>query len=159
MYLHLIVNLCVMMAPSDETSLACTCSLVRGAARRLTQYYDEALKETGLKVTQYGLLSTIERMDRPSVTDLADRLDLDRTTLTRNLAPLREAGWVRLAAGSDRRTRSVELTDRGREMLVLARPYWRRAEMALRQRAGGEVTTTLQNVLTQTVAAADAQQQ
>ncbi len=159
MYLHIIVNWRVMMVPSDEAGLACTCSLVRGAARRLTQYYDEALKETGLKVTQYGLLSNIERMDRPSVTDLADRLDLDRTTLTRNLAPLRDAGWVRLAPGSDRRSRSVELTDTGRDMLALARPHWRRAEVALRQRAGGEVTAALRDVLTQTVAAADAQQQ
>jgi len=147
------------MVLSDETGLACTCSLVRGAARRLTQYYDEALKETGLKVTQYGLLSTIDRMDRPSVTDLADRLDLDRTTLTRNLAPLRDAGWVRLADGADRRTRSVELTAAGRDLLALARPHWRRAEVALRQRAGGDVTDALQAVLTQTVAAVDAQQQ
>ncbi len=147
------------MVLSDETGLACTCSLVRGAARRLTQYYDEALKETGLKVTQYGLLSTIDRMDRPSVTDLADRLDLDRTTLTRNLAPLRDAGWVRLADGVDRRTRSVELTAAGRDLLALARPHWRRAEVALRQRAGGDVTDALQAVLTQTVAAVDAQQQ
>lgn len=147
------------MVLSDETGLACTCSLVRGAARRLTQYYDEALKETGLKVTQYGLLSTIDRMDRPSVTDLADRLDLDRTTLTRNLAPLRDAGWVRLADGADRRTRSVELTAAGRNLLALARPHWRRAEVALRQRAGGDVTDALQAVLTQTVAAVDAQQQ
>ena len=159
MYLHLIVNWHDLMVLSDDTGLACTCSLVRGVARRLTQYYDEALKETGLKVTQYGLLSTIDRMDRPSVTDLAERLDLDRTTLTRNLAPLRQAGWVRQAAGPDRRTRSVELTETGREILALARPHWRRAEVALRQRAGGDVTAALQDVLMQTVAAVDAQQQ
>lgn len=133
--------------------------MVRGVARRLTQYYDEALKEAGLKVTQYGLLSTIDRMEHPSVTDLADRLELDRTTLTRNLSPLRTAGWVNLAAGPDKRTRSVELTQKGRDMLEKARPHWRRAEVALRQRAGGDVTAALQDVLMQTVAAVDAQQQ
>ncbi|MDF1793648.1 MAG: MarR family winged helix-turn-helix transcriptional regulator [Thalassobaculaceae bacterium] len=146
------------MDPIDDTGLACTCSAVRGAARRLTQYYDEALKETGLKVTQYGLMANIARMDRPSVTDLADRVSMDRTTLTRNLAPLRDAGWVNLAPGPDKRTRSVVLTPSGRRILETARPHWRAAETALRHRAGGDITKDLHDVLVQTVAAVEVQQ-
>ena len=132
--------------------------MVRRVARRLTQYYDDALKDTGLKVTQYSLLSSIGRAGQSSVTDLSDRLELDRTTLTRNLSVLRDAGWVRLAPGPDKRTRSVELTPSGRQMLEAARPHWRSAELALRQQAGGDVTAALQDVLVQTVAAVEAQQ-
>ncbi|MEQ8584631.1 MAG: MarR family winged helix-turn-helix transcriptional regulator [Thalassobaculaceae bacterium] len=143
------------MDSRDETDLACTCAAVRSAARRLTQYYDEALKEAGLKVTQFGLLANIARMDRPSVTDLADRVAMDRTTLTRNLAPLRQAGWVDLAPGPDRRSRSVLLTDAGRQVLDAARPYWRAAELRLRERSGGDVTAALHGTLDLTVAAAD----
>lgn len=146
------------MALSDGTGLACTCSAVRGAARRLTQYYDDALKDTGLKVTQYGLLANIAKLDRPSVTDLADALAMDRTTLTRNLTPLREAGWVRLAPGADRRSRSVELTPEGRSMLERAKPYWRAAELRLRERAGADRTGALHTLLTDTLAAVEAQQ-
>lgn len=151
------------MSPSpmdlpDGAGLACTCSAVRGAARRLTQYYDDALRETGLKVTQYALLAKVARLDRPSVTDLAEKLDMDRTTLTRNLSPLRAAGWVRLATGADRRSRSVELTPEGRLVLENARPYWRAAELRLRERAGSDITGTLHALLSDTLAAVDAQQ-
>jgi len=139
----------------DDSDLACTCSAVRGAARRLTQYYDDALRETGLKVTQYGLLANIASLDRPTVTDLADRLAMDRTTLTRNLAPLRQAGWVELDAGPDRRSRSVVLTPAGRRTLAAARPLWLRAETSLRQRAGTDLTAALHDVLVQTVTALD----
>lgn len=142
------------MDPVDETELDCTCSAVRSAARRLTQYYDDALKEAGLKVTQYGLLAKIARMDRPSVTDLAEKVAMDRTTLTRNLAPLRQAGWIDVAPGPDRRTRSVLLTDAGRKILDTARPYLRAAELGLRRRAGGDVATTLHGTLDLIVAAA-----
>ena len=145
------------MDPRNDSDLVCTCSTVRGVARRLTQYYDEALKDTGLKVTQYGLMATVDRMNQPSVTDLADRLELDRTTLTRNLSHLRQAGWVRLAAGPDRRTRSVMLTDAGRAMLEAARPYWREAETALRQRAGSDLTEELHAVLDQILTAVEGQ--
>lgn len=145
------------MDPADDAGLACTCSAVRGAARRLTQYYDDALKNTGLKVTQYGLLANIARMDRPSVTDLAERVAMDRTTLTRNLTPLRQAGWVELAAGPDKRTRSVLLTADGRRLLDAARPHWRAAEMKLRNRAGPDLTAALHESLMQTVGAVDGQ--
>lgn len=145
------------MDPADDAGLACTCSAVRGAARRLTQYYDDALKNTGLKVTQYGLLANIARMDRPSVTDLAERVAMDRTTLTRNLTPLRQAGWVELAAGPDKRTRSVLLTADGWRLLDAARPHWRAAEMKLRNRAGPDLTAALHESLMQTVGAVDGQ--
>lgn len=146
------------MDPVDDSGLVCTCSAVRSAARRLTQYYDEALKQTGLKVTQYGLMANIAKLDRPSVTDLAERVAMDRTTLTRNLAPLRDAGWVDLAPGPDRRTRSVVLTASGWRILDAARPHWRAAETALRRKAGGDITTALHDVLVQTVSAAEARQ-
>ncbi|MCR9071262.1 MAG: MarR family winged helix-turn-helix transcriptional regulator [Alphaproteobacteria bacterium] len=141
------------MDPADDAGLACTCAAVRVAARRLTQFYDDALRDTGLKVTQYALMANIARMDRPSVTDLADQVSMDRTTLTRNLAPLKRAGLVELEPGPDKRTRSVVLTTDGRRRLDAARAYWRTAEMELRQRAGSDITAALHTALDRTVGA------
>ena len=72
----------------------CTAAALRRVARLSTIVYDEALRPLGLKLTQYSLLINIRESDAVSVTELSDRMMMDRTTLTRNLAPLRKAGWV-----------------------------------------------------------------
>jgi len=75
------------------------------------------------------VLGQLRRLTGPSMSELADALDMDRTTLTRNLKPLLDAGWVDVRAGkSDARTRSVRLTAAGEKQLQVARAYWRRAQ-------------------------------
>jgi DNA-binding MarR family transcriptional regulator len=89
----------------------------------------------GLKLTQYSLLINIRDTEAASVTELSDRMMMDRTTLTRNLAPLRKAGWVQVG-NIDRRTRRITLTDEGRAVLRQAVPIWQAAEMQVRDRIG-----------------------
>lgn len=129
----------------------CTCAAIRRAARRVTQLYDEALKPLGLKLTQYSLLLNISVLDGPSITDLAEHVAMDRTTLTRNLAPLRHAGWVQLTAGADKRRRCVMLSKAGRAILEAARPLWHAAEMDLRDAAGEERMAMVRQLLNETV--------
>ena len=118
------------MPPAADASIhGCTCALLRRLNRRLTAVYDRALAPLGLRVTQYSLLSTLRRTPQPTLTELAALLDMDRTTLTRNLRPLVEAGWVRMRqSGQDARARSAALTPAGRDLLEAARPLWRRAQ-------------------------------
>jgi DNA-binding MarR family transcriptional regulator len=113
----------------------CTAAALRRAARLTTAVYDEALRPLGLKLTQYSLLINIRQAEAPSVTALSDRMMMDRTTLTRNLAPLRKAGWVQVG-DSDGRTRSIALTDAGQAVLRHAVPVWQAAEMQIRDRIG-----------------------
>jgi DNA-binding MarR family transcriptional regulator len=118
----------------------CTCSKVRGLARRLTGLYDAALAPHGLTVTQYAALAVLARAREPlTVSDLATRLQLDRTTTSRLVAPLESAGLVvRVTArgdDGDRRARPLGLTSSGRRRLRAAVPAWRAAQ--------GEVTRLL----------------
>ncbi|WP_146739712.1 MarR family winged helix-turn-helix transcriptional regulator [Hyphomonas pacifica] len=64
------------------------------AARRITREYDDALRPVGLTVTQFGLLNSVDRYEPDSISELADLLALDRTTLSRNLKPLEKAGLI-----------------------------------------------------------------
>lgn len=135
--------------------MRCTGAALRRASRRLSQFYDEALRPTGLKLTQYSVLSTLAQVGNPSITDLADRLMMDRTTLTRNLQPLRKAGWVRLGRGDDARSRVVELTGDGRQVLARAAPIWREAELAVRARLGADGGKSLRRLLVEASSAFD----
>ena len=129
----------------DETAgtATCACSGIRRAGRALTNRYDEALAPSGLRVTQYALLSRLERLGPVAVGRLAEEMALDRTALTRTLAPLRRDGLVADAAGEDRRTRLVALTTAGTAAMAAARPLWREAQSRLTAGFGAERLATL----------------
>lgn len=139
-------------ADADMARLAetpCTCARLRRTARRLTQAYDQALRPCGLRVTQYMVISNVVRDDGLSVTDLANRLAMDRTTLTRNLRPLEKAGLLRIEAGPDRRSRAVSATDRGRRAHAEAVKLWQEAERTFRRNMGREEAADLARLLDQ----------
>lgn len=138
--------------PLAETP--CTCAKLRRTARRLTQAYDRALKPSGLRLNQYSVLANVSRHGGLSVTDLAELLAMDRTTLTRNLGPLVDRGWIRVAPGPDRRRRAVEITAAGRRVYEAALPLWREAERAFRRRLGREEAAALRQLLDSAAASA-----
>jgi DNA-binding MarR family transcriptional regulator len=106
----------------------CACFNLRRAARAVTQAYDEALRPSGIRATQFSLLAALALEGPATITRLADAMGMDRTTLTRNLKPLLKDGLVEMAEGSDRRRRRVGLTGRGMETLEQALPLWRAAQ-------------------------------
>ncbi len=106
----------------------CTCFGLRKAARAVTQMYDQVLKPTGLRTTQFSLLAVTERVGPRGMAELAEQLVMDRTTLTRNLKPLLDRGLLKTVAGADRRRRPVAITAKGRAALSQALPYWREAQ-------------------------------
>jgi DNA-binding MarR family transcriptional regulator len=113
----------------SPASFGCTCLRLRKAARRITQIYDGYVEPFGLTITQFGLLAHLRVLDGISVGALAEKLVMDPTTLTRNLRPLEREGLVATAPDpDDRRSRSLRLTEQGREVLRAARPAWARAQ-------------------------------
>lgn len=106
----------------------CTCGNLRKTARVVTQLYDEFLRPSGLLITQFKLLGAVAGQDGIALSPLAERLDLDPTTLARNLKPLAREGLVLVSPGADRRTRVIRLTPRGRESLEKAFPLWEKAQ-------------------------------
>ncbi len=130
-----------------QADMPCTAAVARRAARQLTKIYDEALRPSGLKLTQYSVLVNVARAGDLSITELADRLVMDRTTLTRNLRPLEQAKWIRIAAGPDKRSRSVVITANGRRILAEAKPLWRAAERDFRRGMGRTESGDLHRLL------------
>jgi DNA-binding MarR family transcriptional regulator len=106
----------------------CTCSRLRMAARAVTQAFDAALAESGLKATQFTVLVAVGHRGPAPLSRLAEALVLDRTTLTRNLRPLERDGLIATAPGADRRRREIRLTAKGRKALDRALPLWEQAQ-------------------------------
>jgi len=116
------------VAQLAEIAEACACLNVRKAARAVTHLYDEVLQPSGLRSTQFNLLVAVALAGEAPVMRLAEALVMDRTTLTRNLKPLESQGFLTIDAGTDRRKHLVRLTERGRQALVTALPYWEQAQ-------------------------------
>ncbi|MGH6628002.1 MAG: MarR family winged helix-turn-helix transcriptional regulator [Burkholderiaceae bacterium] len=116
----------------------CTNLKLRQLMRRVAQHYDAEIGKTGLKGTQYSLLSYVLKFGPIRPSDLAQHMKIDASTLTRNLRPLIDAGWVELAAGVDGRSRTVSITDRGREKRQEAQRRWRAAQEGINQVLGVE---------------------
>jgi DNA-binding MarR family transcriptional regulator len=139
-------------AQLQEMEQACACHHLRKAARVVTQLYDAALAPAGIRSTQYPLLVSIAGMEPVSMNDLAAHVVMDRTTLTRNLRPLLDAGLITVRAGIDRRRREVELTAAGRRTLVYALGLWRQAQGEMRATLGERRMGALLRELSDTVA-------
>ena len=137
-----------------EIDATCACSNVRKAARTVTQLFDEVLQPSGLRSTQFSLLVAVARLGEGPVTQLAEVLVMDRTTLARNLKPLEGQGLLTVEAGTDRRRHLVRLTERGRQALARALPYWEQAQQQVVTRLGQEQWHALQTSLKATMTVA-----
>lgn len=131
-------------------SLPCTAFRVRSLSRRITQLYDDTLAPSGLRSTQFSLLAHVRRTRAdpgPSVTELADRLRMDRTTLTRNLRPLLAAGLVSLESGTDARRKAVVITPAGEAAFRQARELWKHAQQRIRTLGGASTIAQLERLI------------
>ena len=127
----------------------CICTHLRRAARGVSRHYDEALAGFGVNVAQFSLLRHLQRLDRPSITTLAEAMGLERSTLGRNLRVLEAQGLVALADGDDQRNRVVLLTEAGTQLLRAAYPAWEQAQIELVERLGARQRDELVRLLDQ----------
>jgi DNA-binding MarR family transcriptional regulator len=131
----------------------CTNFKLRRLTRRVSQHYDHLVAAAGLKTTQYSMLSHIVQLGPIRPGELAQRLDMDASTLTRNLQPLVAQGWVELGEGSDARSRSVTATTAGRAKRSEAQREWKRAQLALNEKLGADRVAQLHTLLDDCLAA------
>lgn len=135
---------------NTEKPLGCTCFKLRKLTRAMSRLYDQHMATVGLKTTQYSLLVNAARAALP-VAELADLLGLERTTLTRNLKPLLDAGWVELKPGADSRQRIVTITDGGRAKVEQAYVVWRLAQSEFEKQVGRDAVRALNQQLETTM--------
>jgi DNA-binding MarR family transcriptional regulator len=113
------------------------CTSLRMATRSVSRLYDRALAQAGLRVTGYSILSRLAAEGPLSVGELAGLLAMERTTCTREVAPLVRAGLVEAAAGTDRRRRVLRLTSLGEQKRRDAHPIWERVQEQVAAEFGG----------------------
>ncbi len=131
----------------------CACFNMRKAARSITQFYEDIMRPSGLRSTQYTILSATKHLEPITVMGLAEEIVTDRTTLTRNLKVLEKHGLIRLEAGEDRRERQIYLTDKGREAQAKAYPLWQEAQEEMIARLGDQDFTRILSDLSKVVTA------
>lgn len=109
----------------------CHCLAARREARELTRFYEEKLRPHGLRATQFSILATLAQKGPTLITELAELLGLERTSLTRSADVMEREGWIEDAPSEDGRERPLRLTDEGREKVESAFPAWKEAQMAV----------------------------
>ena len=137
------------MAPQTKiTPSDCTCLAVRQAARHVTQFYDQHLASSGLRVTQFSILSKLKGLGPMTINALAAEMVMDRTTLGRNILPLERDRLIEIRPGrNDRRSKELHLTSAGTERLQRARAAWREAQTQFATAFGEQRTAALRTML------------
>src|SRR3982074_1449248 len=116
----------------------CVCTTLRMASRGLTRHYERAPPPRGLSTSAYAILSRTTSEGPLSLGMLARRLAMDRTTLSRELTPLLDAGLLTAATDADdRRRRVVAISRKGAALVERARPLWAQAQKEVAGDFGG----------------------
>jgi DNA-binding MarR family transcriptional regulator len=134
----------------------CTNLKLKQASRLVARLYDAEVAPTGLRHTQYSLLSHVVKLGPIRLGALASAMRLDASTLTRNLQPLVDKGWVEVAAAEDdQRSRVVQASAAGTALRADAQRAWKRAQLALNQQLGAERVAALHTLLDECLALLD----
>jgi len=121
---------------SKVTGKACVCFNLRKASRLLSQVYDQVLKPTGIKVTQFSLMMAVAGNRGLTIGKLARPLGMDRTTLSRNARILENKGLIEIGEGEDRREQIFNLTEKGILLLLEVIPIWEEVQKKLAEKMG-----------------------
>ena len=114
----------------------CVCFNLRKSSRLLSQVYNQALKPTGIKVTQFSLMMAVAGNSGITIGKLARPLGMDRTTLSRNARILANKGLIEIGEGEDRREQILTLTEKGIFLLQEVIPIWEGVQKKLAEKMG-----------------------
>ncbi|RIV12589.1 MarR family transcriptional regulator [Klebsiella pneumoniae] len=120
---------------------------MRKATRKVSSYYDEALAPLGVNIGQFSLLRNIRRMEPVSLTDLAHKVELDRSTVGRNAKVLERLELIAIGHGEDQREAVLMIAEKGREILDKGAPLWDGVQDDIEARLGREKARQLQELL------------
>jgi DNA-binding MarR family transcriptional regulator len=133
-------------APDYMAAADCFCLASRQAARKITRLYDRTMQESGIRITQFTILSQLMLRGEMPIGKLAGILGMERTTLTRNLTRLEERGWISIKPGDDPRARIIAITAQGRGTVRRGFPYWSKAQAHVGNMLGGDGQAALKTL-------------
>jgi DNA-binding MarR family transcriptional regulator len=116
----------------------CFCLASRQAARKITRLYDGYMQGSGIRVTQFTILSQLMLRGEMPIGKLANILGMERTTLTRNLTLLEQRKWISIRTGDDPRSRVIGITAQGRGIVRRGFPYWSEAQARVGKLLGAD---------------------
>src|SRR5215475_14821805 len=117
-----------MTSPIDTIAKTCIAVRLRLLNRVVTSFYDEALRPLGLKVSQLNILVVTAKLGLARPAQVCDILQLDPSTLSRNVKPLQAHGWLEVVPDEDARAQPFRLTAKGRRLIEKAVPAWEEAQ-------------------------------
>lgn len=129
--------------PEAVKPIGCTNLKLRQLSRRVARLYEADVRELGLKNTQYSLLSHVVKLGPIQPSALAAEMQLDPSTLTRNLQPLVAQGWIEVQPGPDARSLRVAATESGRALRAEAQRAWKRSQLRVNDLLGVERVAAL----------------
>jgi DNA-binding MarR family transcriptional regulator len=125
----------------------CVCGYVRKLSRIVTAVYDGALADAGLKTSQFSVLIAVANRGKARPAELTELLQMDESTLSRNVERMCARGWLRLERESDRRSHLIEVTDKGQALIRKCLPAWRQAQAEVNKRLGTNTVAELRSAL------------
>jgi DNA-binding MarR family transcriptional regulator len=140
------------MKPKSRKELLgeCACFDLRKTTRAVSRMYDGFLRDKGLNITQFSLLRLIRNEKELSISTLGRYMAMDRTSITRALAPLERDGLIDSRPGADKRIRIVSVTSKGRRLIENAAPEWHKAQQALMEIIGEDRWRAMSTLLRDT---------
>jgi DNA-binding MarR family transcriptional regulator len=124
--------------PDYMAAAGCFCLASRQAARKITRLYDSLMQGSGVRITQFTILSQLMLRGEMPIGRLAGILGMERTTLSRNLNLLENNKWVSVNAGEDPRARMIGITAQGRGIVRRGFPYWSKAQAHIGNMLGAD---------------------
>ena len=112
----------------DTISKTCTAVRLRLLNRVITNFYDDALRPLGLKVSQLNILIVTAKLGLARPAQVCESLQLDASTLSRNVKPLQAHGWLEVVPDEDARAQPFRLTPQGKRLIEKAVPAWEEAQ-------------------------------
>ncbi len=125
----------------------CACTTVRKANRALFRFYEDAMVGTGISITQFSILRSLQRTGPSALSELAGTLVMERTSLYRTIAPLVKTGAVTISSGSNKKIKIAALTSDGERLIAKAIPQWTQAQDQIVRAVGNEQWATLSATL------------
>ncbi len=134
---------------AENTSAACISTRVRQLSRIVTRVYDDALRPLGITASQFTLLTQLAQQDGITAVEIGHSLDIEKSTLSRNLKRLLALGHITMDPPAGRRGRGLHLTPKGEAVIQQGFPVWRDAQTRTIRVLGPESRSTLDDLLAQ----------
>ena len=132
----------------ETISRTCIAVRLRLLNRVVTNFYDDALRPLGLKVSQLNILVVTARLGLAKPAQVCEILQLDASTLSRNLKPLQAHGWLEVVPDEDARAQPFRLTPQGRRLVEKAIPAWEEGQSRAAELIGTEGIAVLEKATT-----------